>query len=121
MSHISVFYKTVGNLKLPLQVYLPDNFDKTKKYKTVIAIHGGAWHSLKETPADWNGGWMAGNVKYYAKKGYVGIVFSYRDLDFEANGDVDAAVKILREKGLAAAAKKATRIAAEGSNHAGDV
>ncbi|SHE93618.1 translation elongation factor Ts (EF-Ts) [Caldanaerobius fijiensis DSM 17918] len=32
----------------------------------------------------------------------------------EANGDMDKAIEILREKGLAAAAKKAGRIAAEG-------
>ena len=32
----------------------------------------------------------------------------------EANGDVEAAVKILREKGMAATAKKQDRIAAEG-------
>ena len=32
----------------------------------------------------------------------------------EANGDVEAAIKILREKGMAAVAKKASRIAAEG-------
>ena len=32
----------------------------------------------------------------------------------EANGDFDEAIKILREKGLAVAGKKATRIAAEG-------
>ena len=32
----------------------------------------------------------------------------------EAEGDFDAAVKILREKGLATAAKKADRVAAEG-------
>ena len=32
----------------------------------------------------------------------------------EANGDFDAAVKLLREKGLAVAAKKASRIASEG-------
>ena len=32
----------------------------------------------------------------------------------EANGDVDQAIKILREKGLSAAAKKADRIAADG-------
>ena len=32
----------------------------------------------------------------------------------EANGDLDEAVKILRERGLAVAAKKASRIAAEG-------
>ena len=32
----------------------------------------------------------------------------------ESNGDFDGAVKFLREKGLAVAAKKADRIAAEG-------
>ncbi|MBQ8145338.1 MAG: elongation factor Ts [Clostridia bacterium] len=32
----------------------------------------------------------------------------------EANGDMDNAIKVLREKGLAVAAKKASRIAAEG-------
>ena len=32
----------------------------------------------------------------------------------EANGDMDEAIKILREKGLAVAAKKASRVAAEG-------
>ena len=32
----------------------------------------------------------------------------------EANGDFDAAIKVLREKGLAVAAKKADRVAAEG-------
>ena len=32
----------------------------------------------------------------------------------ETNGDFDEAVKVLREKGLAVAAKKASRIAAEG-------
>ena len=32
----------------------------------------------------------------------------------EANGDIEKATEILREKGLAAAAKKASRIAAEG-------
>ncbi|MBQ1976571.1 MAG: elongation factor Ts, partial [Clostridia bacterium] len=31
-----------------------------------------------------------------------------------SNGDFDEAVKVLREKGLAVAAKKATRIASEG-------
>ena len=44
----------------------------------------------------------------------------------EANGDMDAAIDFLREKGLAAAAKKAGRIAAEGvayaaTNEAGNV
>ncbi len=90
---INVFYKTVDHLSLPLQVFLPDKFDKTKKYKTVIAIHGGGWNSLKETPVDWDGGWMANDVKYYVQKGYVGIVFSYRDLKFGVDSDVGDLVK----------------------------
>ncbi|MCL2081721.1 MAG: translation elongation factor Ts [Oscillospiraceae bacterium] len=36
----------------------------------------------------------------------------------EADGNIDSAVKILREKGMAAAAKKAGRVAAEGMCHA---
>ena len=83
---ISVFYKTVDSLKLPLQVFLPDSFQKENFYPTVIAIHGGGWNSLTETPADWDGGWMANNVKYYREKGYVGIVFSYRDFSICPDG-----------------------------------
>ena len=94
---IDVFYKTVGDLKLPLQVFLPDDFNEKNKYKTVIAIHGGGWESLKETPVNWNGGWMANNAKYYAQKGYVGIVFSYRDIKFLPNGDVGDILKDCRD------------------------
>ena len=85
---IDVYYKMVDSLNLPLQVFLPEGFDETKQYKTVIAIHGGAWHSLKETPSDWDGGWMGNTAKYYAKKGYVGIVFTYRDIDLGDVGDI---------------------------------
>lgn len=35
----------------------------------------------------------------------------------ETNGDIDAAVDYLREKGIAKAAKKADRIAAEGTTY----
>ncbi len=85
---INVYYKNDGELSLPLQVFLPEDFDRNKNYKTVIAVHGGAWASLKETPVDWDGGWMACNAKYYTQKGCVGIVFSYRDIDFDENTDV---------------------------------
>ena len=43
----------------------------------------------------------------------VGIMDCKKAL-LEANGNEEEAVKILREKGLASAAKKASRIAAEG-------
>lgn len=83
---ICLFYKTVGDLALPMQVYLPDSFREGTSYPTVIAIHGGGWNSLTETPVDWDGGWMANNAKYYREKGYVGIVFSYRDFAICSNG-----------------------------------
>ena len=53
---------------------------------------------------------MVGDLK---KKTGAGLMDCKRAL-VESNGDVDAAIKILREKGLAAAAKKADRIAADG-------
>ncbi len=53
---------------------------------------------------------MVGDLK---KKTGAGLMDCKRAL-VETNGDVAAAIKILREKGLAAAAKKADRIAADG-------
>lgn len=53
---------------------------------------------------------MVGELK---KKTGAGLMDCKRAL-VESDGDVDAAIKILREKGLAAAAKKADRIAADG-------
>ena len=53
---------------------------------------------------------MVGDLK---KKTGAGLMDCKRAL-VETDGDIDAAIKILREKGLAAAAKKADRIAADG-------
>lgn len=56
----------------------------------------------------------AQDVKALREKTGVGMMECKKALT-EANGDMDKAVDFLREKGLAAAAKKATRIAAEGA------
>ncbi len=55
----------------------------------------------------------AQDVKELREKTGVGMMDCKKALT-EANGNMDEAIKILREKGLAAAAKKASRIAAEG-------
>lgn len=55
----------------------------------------------------------AQDVKELREKTGVGMMDCKKAL-VEANGNMEEAVKILREKGLAAAAKKASRIAAEG-------
>ena len=55
----------------------------------------------------------AQDVKALREKTGVGMMECKKALS-EANGDFDEAAKILRERGLAGAAKKAGRIAAEG-------
>ena len=85
--NINTFYKDIG-IKLPIQVYLPENFSEDKKYKAVIAIHGGAWAAFKETPDSWDGGTMRHMAMYFRDKGLVGIVFSYRDIKFNETTDI---------------------------------
>ncbi|GAA5346241.1 elongation factor Ts [Planifilum fimeticola] len=55
----------------------------------------------------------AAQVKELREKTGAGMMDCKKALT-EANGDMDKAIEILREKGLAAAAKKAGRVAAEG-------
>ncbi|MDW2796037.1 translation elongation factor Ts, partial [Clostridium boliviensis] len=55
----------------------------------------------------------AAQVKELREKTGAGMMDCKKALT-EANGDMDKAMEILREKGLAAAAKKAGRVAAEG-------
>ena len=55
----------------------------------------------------------AKDVQALREKTGVGMMDCKKAL-VEAEGDMDKAVDILREKGLASAAKKSTRIAAEG-------
>ena len=55
----------------------------------------------------------AANVKELRERTGCGMMDCKKALT-ESNGDMDKAIEFLREKGLAAAAKKAGRIAAEG-------
>lgn len=58
-------------------------------------------------------GISAKDVKALREKTGVGMMECKKAL-VEAEGDMDKAIDFLRERGLAAAQKKATRIAAEG-------
>src|SRR5690554_6469580 len=55
----------------------------------------------------------AGMVKELREKTGAGMMDCKKTL-IEAGGDIEKAIEILREKGLAKAAKKSSRIAAEG-------
>lgn len=71
-------YKTANGLNLPVRVFLPDT--DIHKAQTVLLIHGGGWNDAIKSNSEWNGGWMAGNAKYLASRGFVGIIISYRSL-----------------------------------------
>ena len=96
-------YYDHGEPRLPIHLYLPKGFDKNKKYKAVIAIHGGSWEAINETPDEWDGGWMRHIARYYADKGLVGIVFSYRCITIDnvylpdLISDCKNALKFIRE------------------------
>lgn len=81
MPNINVTYKKVCGVNLPMSVYFPPDFDKSKKYPTVVAIHGGAWHAVTPDSPEWDGGVMRHNAIYYAKKGFVSFTISYRSID----------------------------------------
>ena len=79
---INVVYKEIAGTELPLSIYLPDNFDRSKKFPAIIAIHGGAWHAITANSPKWDGGVMRHNAIYYARKGFVAITLSYRSIKF---------------------------------------
>ena len=72
---INATYKSILGVELPISVYLPENFDKTKKYPAVIAIHGGGWYAVAPDSPAWKGGVMGHNAIYYRNQGFVGITF----------------------------------------------
>lgn len=85
---INITYKRVFGAELPLSIYLPDGFDKDKKYPAVVAIHGGGWYAALPSSPKWEGGVMAHNAIYYKSKGIVGITFSYRSINISPYTEV---------------------------------
>lgn len=75
----NLIYKTANGVNLPIQIFLPDG--DISNARTVLCIHGGGWNSCAITDnSPWDGGWMGNNAKYFAQKGFIGIVISYRCL-----------------------------------------
>lgn len=96
-------YKTANGVNLPIQVFLPDG--DIDRARTVLCIHGGGWNSCAITDnSPWDGGWMGNNAKYFAEKGFIGIVISYRCLTISEDlnvGDIlddcKHAIRYIRE------------------------
>lgn len=75
-------YKSVDNLNLPLQIFLPENINNNMQ--TVVCIHGGGWRDAIRNNDPWNGGWMKRNAEYFAERGMIGAVISYRSIELES-------------------------------------
>lgn len=70
-------YKEAEGVSLPIHIFFPEKSEET--VPAVVCIHGGAWRAIT-TNAEWNGGTMLQQARYYAHKGVVGVAISYRDL-----------------------------------------
>ncbi len=76
-------YKTVSGVNLPIRIYYPEK----PNGNCVVNIHGGGWRAIKSNE-EWNGGWMDYQAQYYAERGYIGIVFSYRSIDISDDTEI---------------------------------
>ncbi len=101
---IDSVYKTVKGVGLPIKMYIPD-YKCDNSQTAILVIHGGGWYAVKKEIDKWNGGWMNYQAQYYADKGYVSAVISYRSIDinedttvFDLVEDCKDAITYIREQ-----------------------
>ena len=66
-----ISYKKIDTISLDLYVYKPIDFDKNKKYKTIIFFHGGGWRNGNPTA-------FRRQAMYFASRGMIAITPEYR-------------------------------------------
>jgi len=66
-----ILYRTVGDAKLHLHVFLPQGFKESDKRACLFAIHGGGWTGM-------NSRYFYPFAHRFAQKGMVGISIDYR-------------------------------------------
>ena len=76
----NIIYKTFDGQGISLSVYYPSGFDKNKKYKTIVFVHGGGWasHKIFDDQKQWSGDHLGFLARYYAQKGFVSVSVDYR-------------------------------------------
>ena len=76
----NIIYKTFDGQGISLSIYYPSAFDKNKKYKTIVFVHGGGWasHKIFDDQKQWSGDHLGFLARYYAQKGFVSVSVDYR-------------------------------------------
>ncbi|OFX25502.1 MAG: hypothetical protein A2041_00650 [Bacteroidetes bacterium GWA2_31_9b] len=93
--HLIETYKTVGNFKLDIHLFLPDSSFQTERNPVIVYFHGGSWSEGKPD-------WSFGACQKYSEKSWVGVAVEYRladrhgTLPFEAVMDAKSAIRWLR-------------------------
>jgi acetyl esterase/lipase len=95
-SQEKVLYKQIGDVKLFLDVYYPENLDTTKQYPAMVFFFGGGWNkgTVKQ---------FEPHANYFSKRGLVCFLVDYRvknrhnTTPFESLKDAKSAIRYLRE------------------------
>jgi acetyl esterase/lipase len=69
-----------------MYIYYPNENKHQSLKPAIVCIHGGAWSGKKDN-TEWNGDYMNVLARYFALKGAVGIIFSYRNIDKPGQDD----------------------------------
>lgn len=91
-----VLYKEIDTIKLFLHIYKPQNFDKTKTYKSIVFFHGGGWNGGNHKA-------FRRQASYLATRGMIAISADYRLFNthktspFEAVEDAKSAIRFVRK------------------------
>ena len=91
-----VVYKEVDTIKLSLEIYYPENMNKTKEYPAMVFFFGGGWKkgTIKQ---------FEPHAKYFSKRGMVCFLVDYRVRDrhqttpIESLKDAKSAIRYVRE------------------------
>ena len=78
-------YRKIEGLCLPMCMYYPTGHKKEHLKPAVVCIHGGAGSGIKDN-SEWNGDYMNTLARYFAIRGAVGIIFSYRNVSNPEQG-----------------------------------
>ena len=73
-------YKTVGDEKLRISLYYPQDYDPARRYPLLVCVHGGGWASRKVFPdqEEWAGDYLGFLARRYAERGCLCASIDYR-------------------------------------------
>ena len=108
-------YKQVNNKNLQLSVFLPDNYNESKHFPTMVIFHGGSWQAGEP-------GWHYPDCAYWSKRGMIAVSVDYRlkdrdgvEVPLECVKDAKSAIRFLRNNADRFRVDKSRIVSAGGS------